>query len=236
VLTLVPRALVPGARIPGNHLVHPSGDHVDGTGGERAGAFEFVAGDQDGGSCGRGLAQGVVEFVPGGRIEASVRLVEQPQLRSTSDETGERGPSLLTGRQLAHHHVGQPSGHVEALHRREHLGRRRSDRRSPEPDVLGDGEIQVEPVLVAEQTHGPADRLSMGAEIESEHAAAAPHQRQQPGAEPQQCGLAGAVRAAQQHDLALLDPQGGAGKGGELSEHGDCVIELHDRHGRHARS
>jgi hypothetical protein len=57
-----------------------------------------------------------------------------------------------------------------------------------------------------------------------------------PAHRPQQRGLAGAVRAAEQHDLALVDLQRRTGERRELSEHGDRLIEFHDRHARHARS
>ena len=89
---------------------------------------------------------------------------------------------------------------------------------------------------MSEQADGAADRLAMGGQIDAEHDARCPERAEEAGAEPQQRGLAGAVRAPQQHDLALLDPQRGSGERRELSEHGDRVIELHDRHGRHARS
>ena len=99
-----------------------------------------------------GLAQRGVELVAAGGVEAGVRLVEQPQLGPPGDEAGQRGAPLLAGR--------------EAAHRRARRAGRRGrggpcaasisasvapDRGAPEADVLGDGEVEVEPVAVAEQ-------------------------------------------------------------------------------------
>ena len=132
--------LVPRARVSGD-LVDSAGDDVDRPRRQRAGAFELVAGDQHRRPGSRRLAERVVEFVPGGGIEAGVGFVEQPQLGSSGDQAGERGATLLARRQLRHGDIGDPTGHVEAVHRCMHLGVGGADRRTPEPDVLGDGEV-----------------------------------------------------------------------------------------------
>ena len=72
-----------------------------------------------------------------------------------------------------------------------------------------------------------ADQLALGVEVESEHRSRAAGDRQQPGTHPQQRGLAGAVRTAQEHDLVGGDTEVGAGKRRERPEDGDDVIE-HD--------
>ena len=62
---------------------------------------------------------------------------------AAGDEAGERGPTLLAGRQLPRRDVGEPPGDPHSLHRSLDLGIARADGRTPEPDVLGDGEVGV---------------------------------------------------------------------------------------------
>ena len=99
------------------------------------------------------------------------------------------------------------------------------------PDMLFSG-----PRDVFVPQSGEAVAREVLAEVETEHAAGTTHQGQETRTEPQQGGLPGPVGAAEQYDFAFFDPQCRAGEGGELSEHGNCVIEFHDGHGRHARS
>ena len=79
---------------------------------------------------------------------------------------------------------------------------------------------------MAEQADPRADRVAFGRQVEPEHPAAATHDREQTGAEPQQRGLAGPVRTAQQHDLAGADRERGPGQGGKATEDGDRVVEF----------
>ena len=65
------------------------------------------------------------------------------------------------------------------------LAGRCADRRAPEPDVLGDRQVGVEAVRVAEQADPRAHRVAFGRQVEPEHPAAATHDREQAGAEPQ---------------------------------------------------
>ena len=60
---------------------------------------------------------------------------------------------------------------------------------------------------MAEQADAAAHRGAVGAEVAAEHGAAAAGQREQPGADPQQRRLAGAVGSAQQDDLAEPDAE-----------------------------
>ena len=144
------------------NLVDAAGDDVDSTGGQRPGALELVAGDHDRGPGGRRLAEGVVEFVAGGGIEAGMGFVEQPQLRSSGDQAGECGAALLARRQLRHGHVGEPPGDAQTSIAACVSASVAPTVGAPEPDVLGDGEVEVQPVLVAEQPDVLADRLAVG--------------------------------------------------------------------------
>ena len=99
-----------------------------------------------------------------------MRLVEQPQLGAAGDEAGERGAPALPGRQLADEHVAQTPVDAEPLHRRRHLVVGGADGGAPEPDVLGHGEVAVEPVAMPEQADPRPHRVALGGEVEPEHA------------------------------------------------------------------
>ena len=65
-------------------------------------------------------------------------------------------------------------------------------------------------------------------EIDAEHLGLSRAQRQQARAQPQQRGLARAVRAREQHDLARLDVEIGACERGESSEHANGRPKVYD--------
>ena len=100
---------------------------------------------------------------------------------------------------------------------------------APEAHVLRHGQVVVEAVAVAEQAHLGPDGAPVRRQVDAEHDGLAPAHRHEPGAQPQERGLAGAVRSLQQHDLAPLDPQGGAGQGREAAEHHHGVAEVDHR-------
>ncbi len=66
----------------------------------------------------------------------------------------------------------------------------------------------------------------MGHEIEAQHPTAATLDREQSGAQPQDARLPGAVRAAQEDDLATLHLEGGAGEHGKAAQHGHRVTQI----------
>ena len=84
---------------------------------------------------------------------------------------------------------------------------------------------------MAEDADERAQPLALGGEVAAEHRAPTTGERDEPGAQPQQRRLAGAVRAAQPHDLAAIDGQRDAGDGGKATEHGDGTVEV-DHHQR----
>ena len=161
-----------------------------------------------------------VELVAAGCVEAGMGLVEQPQLGAAGDQAGQRRAPPLTGRQLANRHVAAagPARPMRSSAAAD-LVRRRADRRAPELDVLGDGEIGVEAVGVAEQADARPHSLTLLGEVETQHHRGATGQRQQPGAQSQQGGLAGAVgaRAAARSPRAARSawhrPAPGSGRG-----------------------
>ena len=124
-----------------------------------------------------------------------MRLVEQPQLGAAGDQAGQRGAPPLPGRQLAHRHVaraGRPGRCARAAAATSSV---EAPTVAPQnADVLGDREVGVQPVGVAEQADPGAHGLALLGQVEAEHRRRAARRRQQPGAQPQQRGLAGAVR------------------------------------------
>ena len=193
-----------------------------------------MARDDDRGTGTRRLPQGVVEFVTGGRVEAGVGLVEQPQLRSAGHQARKGGPALLACRELAHGDVDEPVDHPEALHGGVCFGVARTDGGAPEPDVLTDGHVEVEPVLMTENAHVATDLLTLGDQVEAEHRSGAAHHGHQARTEAQECGLAGAVGSTEQHDVALVDADRRTRERRERSEHGDGLAEFHDGRGGRA--
>ena len=157
-----------------------------------------------------------------------MRLVEQPQLGPAGDQARERGAPPLAGRQLANRHGRRGAGRAQPLHRGVDLIGRRADGGAPEPDVLGDGEIGVEPVGVAEQADPaaapPARRVG---EVETRAHVAVPRTS---GSSPAQSRSSVVLPAPfgplQQHDLAASHGQRRAGQHREAAEHGDRVVEL----------
>ena len=77
-----------------------------------------------------------------------------------------------------------------------------ADGSAPEADVLGDGQVFVEAVVVAEQADAGPDGAAVGGQVDAEDGRLAPAHRQEARAQLQERGLARAVRSLQQHDLA----------------------------------
>ena len=159
------------------------------------GAVGLVAGNEHGDAGRRGLTDDRVEVVATGGVEAGVRLVEQPQLGAADHEAGERGAPLLAGGQPPHRDIGQTTGQTETFERRHPLVLGCPDRRSPEGDVLRHGEVEVQPVAVAEHADERPEPVSLGGQVAAEHGAPPTSEWHEARAESQQRGLAGAVRA-----------------------------------------
>ena len=187
-----------------------AGDDLDDPVGERAGALELVAGDDHrraDAAAWRSTAS-----------SSSRPAASSPAWGSSSSHSSARratrhasavrrrwpADSLRTGTSR------EPSADSEPFDRRVDLVGRGADGRTPEPDVLGDGEVGVQTVAVAEQADPRPDRLALGGEVEPEHPAA-----------PRRAATARRTAAAdvvlpapfgplQQHDLAGVDRERGA--------------------------
>ncbi len=200
-------------------------DHVEDPIGERTRPLELVTRHHDGCACVDGLTEHGIELVATGSIETCVRLVEQPQLGSPRHETRERRPSLLTGRQLRDPNVGKSARDAQPFDRGPDLVMRRPDGLAPEGDVLGHGEVGVQPVAMTQEPHPGPDGVALRGQIVPQHGPGAAGERQQASAQPQQAGLAGAVWPLEQHHFADVDAHRRTGQYRETPEHGHRIGE-----------
>ncbi len=100
--------------------------------------------------------------------------------------------------------------------------------RGGEPEVLPHGQVVVAKGLVTHEGERAADRPPVDREVDAEHLGVAGTQREETCTEPQERGLPGAVGARDEHDLAGLDVEIGAGERGEPTEHADGRPKVHD--------
>jgi sortase A len=165
-----------------------------------------------------------------------VWFVEQPEFGAPSDEARKCGPSALAGAQGADPDIAEPVGEPHPAEGRIDLGSGRAHGRPPEGHVVGDGEVGVEPVGMAEETHMAAHRHTVERQIVAEHLSLATLDREEPGTHPEQRGLAGSVRALQEQDLPSGHGKVGACQHGEATLNGNDPAEINDRvgHVRHA--
>src|SRR3954447_7712693 len=161
-----------------------------------------------------------------------MRLVEQEEPRVTGKRDGDRETAALAGRQAAVHDVGlaaepQPLQGVG--------GGGRLATRCPrrEPEVLADGEVVVAEGLVPHEREVPTGAASVAGEVVAEHRGLPRVERDQAREQPEQRGLAGAVRARQEDDLAADDVEGDAGQCREAADEADGGAETDD--GRYTR-
>src|SRR5690606_8513168 len=169
-----------------------------------------------------------VDDVPPLAVQPRVRLVEEPQLRPAADHRCERRATPLPRREGVHGEVPEPAGHPEALQRRPALLDRRARGPRPERHVLGDREVLVQVGGVPEQADAPPNGGAVPDEVLAEHGRGPRGHGDEPRADPQQGGLAGAVRTPEQQDLAAPDVEIDAGEGGEAAEQGDRGAESDD--------
>ena len=125
--------------------------------------------------------------------------------------------------------AGEAAGQTEPGQRGVDLRRAGAHGATPEADVLRDGQVLVEAVVVAEQAHAGPDGAAVGGQVDAEDGGLAPADRQEPRAQLQERGLARAVRSLQEDDLAPRDLEAGARQGREAAEHHDGVAEVDHR-------
>ena len=158
-----------------------------------------------------------------------MRLVEQPDLGPSGHQDRERGAPALAGRELRRRDVGQATVEPEARQRGVDVGGRGASGPAPETDVVGHREVVVETGLVGEHPHVGADGTRIADEVDPGDRRLALDHRHEAGARAEERGLAGSVRALEEHDLALGDLQIDAGERRESTEHRHRVAEVDDR-------
>ena len=104
--------------------------------------------------------------------------------------------------------AGEAAGQPEPGQRGVDLRRAGAHGATPEADVLRDGQVLVQAVLVAEQAHAGPDGAAVDGQVDAEDGRLTPADRQQPRAQPQERRLARAVRSLQEDDLARERPRG----------------------------
>ena len=209
----------PGRRGRGNGVDLPRDDaHL--ACGEPAREVELVRREHHGAAVGGRAPDDVLEHLTPVLVEPGVRFVEQQQTRLAGQRVREREPAALALGQAAVRNVRDPF-QTHPRQRFVRVGDAVTGRPCREPHVLGDGEIVVTERLVPDERHGPAHAARFDGEIDTQHFSLARAQWQQTRAQPQQRGLARAVRAAEQQHLARLDLEIGACERGKSSEHAD---------------
>jgi sortase A len=204
----------------------PAGDD-DLTVRQRRGTLQLVAGEENGGPGSRRIPdEGVEDVAPGG-VEPGMGLVEEPEAGVADEERGERRATALPGGEPADGDVADAAAGAGAGEGDVGIGAA-AHGLGPEPDVLGDGEVVVEPTGRAEQGDVAADRPAVATEVDAQHGGLAPHDGQEPGDGAQQGGLAGAVGPAQEHDLPGVGVEIDASKGGETAQEADRGAEADD--------
>ena len=184
--------------------------------------------DQDRRASRRRAAHEVVDEVAASRVEARVRLVEQPELRTARHQDREGGPPALTRREPSDRHPRETATQAELLDRFLGVGAARAGRARPEPDVVDDVQVVVQRGRVAEEADASAHRPRIASEIASEDDRLAGRHVRQPGTEPQQGGLAGAVGASDEDDLTRRDVEVDSGERGEAPEQRDRRAKVDD--------
>ena len=153
-------------------------------------------------------------------VETGVGLIEEQQPGPAGERDREREAPSLALREPAVRHV-RYTPEVHALERGVRVGMRVTARPCGEAQVLDDGEVVVAERLVADEREQRACTLAVTREIDAEHLGLPRAQREKTRAETEQRGLPGPVRPAQQHDLAGVDVEVGAGERGEPPERAD---------------
>ena len=208
-----------------------AGVDADFAGGQGAGEIELVGGHEDGAAFAGRRGDDLVQHLATVRVEPGVRLVEQEELRVPHQRRAEREPAALAGRELAVGQVGH-RGEVEPFDDRVRVGAGAAGRLGDEAQVLAHGQVVVAEGLVADERQVAARGAPVHVEIGAEHLALARVQRDEPRDQAEQRGLAGAVRAGEEHDLARVDVQVDTGQGREASEEAHGGAESDDE--RHA--
>ena len=189
----------------------------------------LVRRQEHGRAVAHGLADEAAQEVARGGIEAGVRFVEEPQGRPSCNQRGQRDPATLARRQTAGGRGAQAAGQAEAGERVVGVRRGKAQRTDGEADVFRRAELVVERGGMSQKADvAPYGRVVLG-EIDPKNAGRARGDRQKPSTRAQEAGLAGAVGAHDDDDLALLEGQVDRGESGKAAGERDRGTEGDDR-------
>ena len=189
------------------------------------GPIGFVGREHHRGASPDGVAHQGVEQIPALGVEAGVGFVEQPQGGMAGHEHGQSGAPALAGRESPDGDRGEPAIEAQVGEGGWDLCGMAAGGAHPEADVVLHREIVIEPGGVTDQPDPPAHSPAVTPEIDPEHHRFAARHREQPGTDPQQAGLARAVRALHQDHLARRDVEVDAGECGEAAQESDGCTE-----------
>ena len=141
---------------------------------------------------------------------------------------GDGGPAALPGRQAADGDVPQPAVETERASAAAMSSSAGAAGAAPEAHVLRDREVVVEARRRGRGGRHGADRTGGPVVGRAEDEASPRMTAARPAQSAQQRGLAGAVRAAEEDDLAPRRRRGRSGQRGEASEERDRGAEVDD--------
>ena len=156
--------------------------------------------------AGRGrVVHETVDLVASRLVETGVRLIEQPELRTASQQHRERHPATLPSREAPDGNRGESAREPQSSHGRVAVAFIAPSGSRPEAHVVAHTEVVVERGAVTEKSYLPPHRCPFGAQIVAEYDGIAVDDGKQSGAGAQQARLARTVCALKQDDLAPRD-------------------------------
>lgn len=200
--------------------------HLDHTRVDTGHAVVLVGGEHHGGPPITGLVDQRIDQVPAGFVQPRMGLVEEPELGPAGHHRRDRRPPPLAGRQPRRGQVAQATGEAQATERGITVRLVGTRGPTPEAHVLGHGQVVVESGVVTDEADPAPNVALLGAQVMAENPGLALRHRHQTGAQPQDGGLAGPVRALKSHDLTGLDPQIDTRERWEPSEQADGTLEV----------
>ena len=160
------------------------------------------------------------ELLADARVQRAERLVQQQDLRAGRQRAGKRDPLALPTRKLVGVAVGE-RGQLDQLqqlvHPRALVGLRRVAHPEPERDVLPDGHVPEQRVVLEHEPEPPLLRRLVRVLLAVDPDAAAVGLFE-PGDHPQHRALARAARPEQRRDVAVVRLEADVVHGGERAE------------------
>ena len=183
--------------------------------------------------------QPVPHHVPGLRIQAGRRLVQEQDLGLVDQRPGDGEAALHAARQRLDLVIG-PLGQLHEVQQPRRAlgddGPRQAEVPAVDQEVLPDGQLHVQGVLLRHDAEPGPDRRAVGHRVHAQDRQLAPARRRDAADHPHGRGLAGAVRAEEAERLTPPELEIDPVHGGEITEPlGQVVSANKDLRFRHAR-